>query len=105
MIGKAPNAILKAGAIGTMMNTSTYGMKIPLIYGTVRASVYAIWAANLRQGGGKKGKSKKGKSAPTYVENIDFLIGHNPIGGTLQFWDNNNQLYPLAFEKYTYRSE
>ena len=100
MLGKATDSILKAGALGSMVNASTYGRTIALIYGTTRAQVAATWAANLRTGASSK-KSKK-KGVQTYVENIDFLIGHNPIGGPLQMWDNANTLYPLEFEKYTH---
>jgi len=57
-----------------------------------------IWAANLRKGGSSK-KGKKGKRPPTYVENIDMLIGSNPISGILQIWKNVSDTYPLNFVK------
>jgi hypothetical protein len=99
MIGKSPDNIIRAGAIGTMINASTYNRTIPLIFGTTRASLLATWAANIRLGA--SGKKAKKKGVQTYVENIDFLVGHNPLGGPLQFWDNANTFYPLAFDKYT----
>lgn len=86
-------------AIGTLLNASTYGATIPTIYGTVRSAVLAMWAANIRNGGSDKKAKKKG--VQTYVENIDFLIGSNPIEGVLQAWANNNVRYPLNFVKLT----
>jgi hypothetical protein len=80
-----------------MLQASTYGMTIPSIIGTTKAAFLAIWAANLRIGGsGKKGKGKGKKSPPTYVENIDFLLGSNPIQNVLQIW-NNGARYALDF--------
>jgi hypothetical protein len=92
---------VKPTAFGTLMQASTYGMTIPTIHGTTQSNLLAIWAANLRQGKclGKKGKSgglKKKKTPPSYVENIDFLIGSNPIDGILQAWSNSKR-YPLNF--------
>lgn len=92
---------VKPTAFGTLMQASTYGMTIPTIIGTTQSNLLAIWAANKRQGKclGKKGKSgglKKKKTPPSYVENIDFLIGSNPIDGILQAWSNSKR-YPLNF--------
>lgn len=96
MIGKV--SAQKPTALGTLLQAATYGLAIPTIYGTTQTSVLAIWAANLREGSchGKKKKGKKKKAPPTYVENIDFLIGSNPIEGVLQVW-NNATKYPLNF--------
>ena len=83
-------------ALGTMTQASTYGMTIPSIYGCIKSNLLAIWAQNLRAGGSSKKGKKKGVT--TYIENIDFLIGSNPIQGCLQAWLNNNR-YPLNFVK------
>lgn len=87
-------------AMGTLVQASTYGATIPSIYGTTQATLLAIWAANIRTGkcNQKKFKSlfSKLKGPPQYVENIDFLIGSNPIDGFLQGWSNGT-LYPLDF--------
>ena len=98
MIGKM--SAQKPTALGTLIQASTYGLTIPTIYGTTQTSLLAIWAANLSQGSchGKKKKLLKKKSPPTYVEDIDFLIGSNPIEGVLQIWNNTNK-YPLNFTK------
>ena len=40
------------------------------------------------------------KGVTNYEENIDFLLGHNPITGVLQMW-NNGTPFPLNFVKYT----
>ena len=102
MIGKATDSVLQAGALGSLVNASTYGRTIPVIYGTVRSPILAIWAANIRSGGSSSKKGKK-KGIVTYVENIDLLLGHNPIGGPLQCWDNANTFYPLEFAVYTHQ--
>lgn len=95
MHGKLNQASQRPTALGTMLQASTYGMTIPLIVGTIKAAFLWIWAANLRYGGsGKKGKGKGKKSPPTYVENIDALLGYNPILNVLQIW-NNGTRYPL----------
>jgi len=54
--------------------------------------------ANLRKGKGLSTSKKAKKGEPNYVENVDFLIGHNPIAGVLQFWYNNTTLQ-MNFEK------
>lgn len=91
MIGKM--SAQKPTALGTLLQAATYGLTIPTVYGTTQTSVLAIWAANLRQG---SCHGKKKKTPPQYVENIDFLIGSNPIEGVLQVWENSNK-YPLNF--------
>jgi hypothetical protein len=61
----------------------------------------AIWAANIRQGGSiKKGKQFK-KGITDYVEDIDFLIGHNPVRGICQIM-NNGSLVPLTASKQSF---
>jgi hypothetical protein len=80
-----------------MMQASTYGATIPLIMGRTKSPLLAIWAQNLREGpSGKKGKGSKKGGPPSYIENIDFLLGHNPILGILQCWQNSTK-YPLTF--------
>ncbi len=89
-------------AYGSLLQASTYGQTIPVIYGMTLSPLLAIWAANLRQGSGsgKKFKSLK-KNSVDYCENIDFLIGHNPIIGINQMW-NNGATIPLNFTSYTH---
>jgi hypothetical protein len=91
----------KPTALGTQLQNNVYGAIIPSIFGCARGVPLPIWAANLRPGtSGKKGK-KKGKKGkpPAYVENIDMLIGSNPISGVLQIWSNVSNEYPLNFQK------
>lgn len=83
-------------AYGSLLQSSAYGSAIPIIYGQTQSPLLAIWAANLRQGGSGKKKKALLKGAPTYVENVDFLLGHNPIMAVLQVW-NNGSLLPLNF--------
>jgi hypothetical protein len=91
-------------ALGTLINASTYGMTIPTIYGMARGAFLPIWAANLREGdSGKKGKGFLGHlfglHVPTYVENVDYLIGSNPIEYIGQIWSNNTNRYTMNIIK------
>lgn len=82
-------------AMGSMLQAATYGLPIPIVMGITISPLLVIWANNLRQGGsGKKFKNLK-KGIQSYVENIDFLIGKNPILGVLQMWANGGK-YPLT---------
>lgn len=102
MIGGKSASKYTPTALGSMVNASTYGQTIPIIYGRTRASLYAIWAANLRKGNsGKKGKKDSKKSPPNYVENIDFLLATNPMVSPLQMWNNNATKAPLNFLEHT----
>jgi hypothetical protein len=89
-------------AFGSLLQNSAYGSTIPVIYGQTQSVLLAIWAANLRQGGAGIKKFKQIKKGITnYCENIDFLLGHNPIRGVLQVM-NNGSNYPLAFTKQSF---
>lgn len=69
-----------------------------------QSPLLAIWAANLRQGGSVKKFKQLKKGITAYVENIDFLLGHNPIMGVQQMW-NNGSPYPLNFVSLQFVSE
>src|ERR1700679_1957690 len=86
-------------ALGSMLQASTYGMTIPVIYGMTQSPLLVIWAANLRQGGSTKKFKQLKKGVTAYVENIDFLIGSNPILGVNQMWINGATI-PLALVTY-----
>ncbi|MBS1803506.1 MAG: phage tail protein [Acidobacteria bacterium] len=90
----------KPTAFGSMLQASTYGLVIPEIYGRAQGPLYAIWAANLRQGGSTKKFKQMKKGVTAYCENIDFLCGKNPILSPLQAWSNGT-LYPLTFTSWS----
>lgn len=94
MIGvKSSNSLNQAYLAGLQSQTSVYGSTIPVYIGRTRGNPLMIWEGYLRQGDGLSGSKKaKAKSAPNYVANVDFLLGHNPIAGVLQFWYNNTTL-------------
>lgn len=94
-LGKA-QAAQAPTALGSMLQASTYGATIPTIYGMTLSPLLAIWAANLRQGGSTKKFKQLKKGITAYVENIDFLIGANPIIGVNQLWINGGTI-PLTF--------
>jgi hypothetical protein len=78
--GKA-QAAAKPTALGSLLQASTYGATIPVIYGLTLSPLLAIWAANLRQGGSVKKFKQLKKGITACVENIGFLLGHNTING------------------------
>lgn len=91
-------------AMGTLLQSSAYGATIPNGYGMTQSPLLAIWAANLRQGGGNTKKFKQMKKGITnYCECIDFLLGHNPIMGVLQVINNGSNL-PLNFTSQSFAS-
>lgn len=96
MQGFKSQASQKPTAMGSLLQASTYGATIPVGYGQTQSPMLAIWAANLRQGGGVKKFKQFKKGITNYVENIDFLLGHNPIMGVLQVVVNGGN-YPLNF--------
>jgi len=97
--GKGQSGI-KPNALGAMLQASTYGATIPTIYGRTKSPMLLIWANCFREGpSSKKYKKKGGKKGdpPTFNENVDFLLGSNPIQGVLQFWRNKEEKFPLDF--------
>jgi hypothetical protein len=91
-------------AMGSLLQSSAYGSAIPVIYGMTQSPPLAIWAGNIRQGG-DKGKFKQTKKGITqYVEDIDFLLGHNPGRGVNQIMYNGS-LLPLNLENQSFSYE
>lgn len=102
MIGKHANSAIRPYALGLTPQSSVYGATIPVIYGLTRGAVYPIWVQNLRKSSGSSKVIKQKKGHPeTYAENIDFLIGTNPIAAALQLWQNNNQKLALEYTSYS----
>lgn len=96
MISGKAQAATAPTALGSLLQAATYGQTIPVVYGMTMSPLLAIWAANIRQGGSTKKFKQLKKGITAYVENIDFLIGKNPIMGVQQMW-NNGAPIPLAF--------
>lgn len=97
MIGGKAQSGYRPSAIGLTMQSAVYGSTIPVIFGRIKGAMYLIWAENLRKHSSSKKLLKKGQ--PTWAENVDFLIGQNPINGVLQMWQDNNTKLPLNFVK------
>lgn len=108
MMGKKVGAQQRPTIQGLMLQNSSYGRVIPRVLGMTKATVNTIWANGLREGdSGKKGKKSAKKGAPpTYVCNIDFLLGSNPIAATLRWWVNAtpaaNNTYGLNFVNHSF---
>ena len=91
-------------AMGTLLQSSAYGSTIPVGYGLTQSNLLAIWAANLRQGGGNLKKFKQVKKGIiNYCENIDFLLGHNPVRGVIQVINNGSNT-PVNYASATFSS-
>lgn len=103
MMGKKVGAQQRPTIQGLMLQNSSYGKVIPRTLGMTKGALNTIWANGLREGdSGKKGKKAGKKGAPpTYVCNIDFLLGSNPLVATLRWWVNatpaSNNAYALNF--------
>ena len=98
MFGKHNNASIRPYALGISPQSSVYGATIPVVYGTTKVTPQLIWAANLRQAGGSNKTVKVKKNGPaTYAENVDFLLGHNPLNAVLQMWQNQGGKQGMSF--------
>lgn len=91
----------KPTAMGTLLQASAYGQTIPKIYGMTQSPLLFIWAANLRLGGGPGSKKFKNfkKGVQNYIENIDALLGHNPIRNVNRVFVNGTP-FPTEIVKY-----
>ena len=91
-------------AMGTLLQSSAYGATIPVGYGLTQSNLLAIWAANLRQGGGSTKKFKQVKKGIiNYCECIDFLLGHNPVRGVIQVMNNGSNT-PVVYTSASFSS-
>ncbi len=103
MMGGKQNSLTRMYLAGLQGQSSVYGATIPVIYGVTKSTPMLIWLPGvwLRAGAGLGGK--KSNKGTNYVDNADFLIGHNPIAGVLRFWYNNAGR-GLHFVKYSHTS-
>src|ERR1035441_24643 len=101
MISGKSQAGIAPYAYGSLLQAATYGVAIPIGYGMTLSPVLATWTANLRTfNSGKKFKQLK-KNTTAYCENITFVLGHAPIVGVNQTW-NNSATIPLAYTSQTF---
>lgn len=102
MIGSKSSSSIRPVALGSTVQASDYGRVIPVTMGRTKTPLIVTWLANLRKADSDKTAKKiltlgLKKNQQGYVENIEFLTGHNPIMGILQCWANQNQRFPLKF--------
>lgn len=93
MKGGTGNNQLSSVATGIRVQSSLYGVTIPVIYGTTRLEPKLIWAADFaahRVGGSKKSGSKKGGTNYDYTCACDFLLAHWPVQAVLNGWINKS---------------
>ena len=77
------------------LQTSQYGLMIPLVYGTDRLSGQVVWQDTPKQhkSGGKGGAETK---TTTYSDSFAVKICKGPIGGVLRVWGNNTLIYDVT---------
>ena len=101
MKGGVPNS---QAATSVRVQTSLYGVTIPLIYGTARVNPKLIWVndftATKVASGKKAGGGKKGGNNYDYTCACDFLLGHYPLAAILTGWMNKD-FYYLCFASQT----
>lgn len=82
---------------GVQVQTSAYGVAIPIVYGTTRMAVNIGWYGNFKRhvhksGGGKGGITgsggKGGTSTTTYTADVLALICEGPINGIFSMWSS-----------------
>jgi hypothetical protein len=103
MMGGKSNSLTRMYLAGLQAQSSVYGSTIPVIYGVTKTTPLLIWLPGewLRAGAGLGQKKSKSKGGTNYINNADFLIGHNPIAGVLRMWYNNAGR-GLNFVKYSH---
>lgn len=79
--------------------SSAYGVRIPIIYGTIRIATQVFWSTPLNErshtdGSGKGGGSPSQKTVTyTYDTSLACLICEGPIEGVTRIWMNNELVY------------
>jgi hypothetical protein len=76
------------------VQTSTYGVSIPRVWGTSRISGNVIWATDIQEITNiekvKQGKQKSFNVTYTYLGNFAVLICAGPIAGIKRIWADGN---------------
>lgn len=83
----------------TKVSTSTYGVAIPLMFGSVRLGGNVIWASDLREtastqraGGGKGGRRGSTVTSYTYSCDLAIAFGLGPVTAIPRIWGDGKLL-------------
>jgi len=96
MKGGVRNSQASSVAAGVRVQTSIYGVAVPLVYGRTRATPKLIWMNGfqaVKQSNGKK-SSKKAGGAYEYYTACDLLLGHYPLRYIGTIWKNKDIYAP-----------
>jgi len=85
------------------VQTSTYGVAVPLVYGTMRVSGNVIWSTDLKEtrheehhgGGGKGGGGGGGSTTVSYTYSVSFAVGlcAGPVSTVRRIWADTKLIY------------
>jgi hypothetical protein len=99
MKGGVRNSQASSVAAGVRVQTSIYGVAVPLVYGRTRATPKLIWLNDFhasKVSSGKKGGGMKGKGGDLYDYTVacDLLLGHYPLRYVGTIWKNKDIYAP-----------
>ena len=99
MKGGVRNSQASSVAAGVRVQTSLYGVAVPLIYGRTRTTPKLIWLNDFsasKVSSGKKGGGMKGKGGDLYDYTVacDLLLGHYPLRYVGTIWKNKDIYTP-----------
>ena len=80
------------------VTSSTYGIAIPEIYGTVRISGNLIWSTGIKETKHKRRAGKGGPKVTTYTYDATFATAlcKGPITNVLRIWADNKLVYDVS---------
>ena len=96
MKGGVRNSQASSVAAGVRVQTSLYGVAVPLVYGRTRATPKLVWLGDfkaVKQSSGKKA-SKKAGGVYEYYTACDLLLGHYPLRYVGTIWKNKDVYVP-----------
>lgn len=94
VLGSAPKTNVAPSYTAFRLQTSAYGLPIPLIYGMTRVAGNIAWYANFTavahktggKGGLTGGGGKSGGTSYTYAVDLLVSLGEGPIAGVATVW-------------------
>jgi hypothetical protein len=94
--GGATNATQQTKAAGIRVQTSVYGLPIPLVYGRQRVAINLVWYGDFKaiaqeESGGKGGGESAGGGSYIYRASIQLAICEGPIEAILQVWESKGR--------------
>jgi hypothetical protein len=80
------------------VSSSTYGIAIPEIYGTVRISTNLIWTSGIKETKKTRRAGKGGPKVETYAYDASFALGlcKGPIRQILRIWADSKLIYDVS---------